>query len=65
MEPLLNPVPRTVRLMAFDPAIAEEGSRLLMTGTELGVMVNVRAVEVPPSGSGVVTVTSAVPAVEI
>jgi hypothetical protein len=57
-------VPLTVRVKAEPPAVAEEGLRLVVVGTGLlGLLiVKVWALEVPPPGEGVNTVTPAVPA---
>ena len=62
-EPLKKPVPLTVRLKAFPPAVALLGERVVIVGTGLGaLMVNDDAVEVPPPGAGLNTVTWAVAA---
>jgi hypothetical protein len=55
-------VPLTVRLKAGPPAAVLEGESKLAVGTGL-LMVNVRALVVPPPGEGFTTVTDAVPAV--
>ena len=63
-EPLAKPVPLTVRVKAAPPAVALEGERLVRVGTGLdALMVKAEAVEVPPPGVGLKTVTWAVPAV--
>lgn len=54
-------LPLTVRRNAAPPAVAELGLKLVIVGSG-GLMVNVAAAEVPPA---VVTVTLAVPTVEI
>ena len=57
-------VPVTVRVKAEPPAVADEGLRLVSVGTGLAaLMVKVSALEVPPPGVGLKTVTEAVPAV--
>ena len=62
-EPLIKLVPLTVRLNPEPPAVAEEGLRLVVVGTGLGAMiVKLWALEVPPPGVGLKTVTLAVPA---
>ena len=63
-DPLTKFVPVTVRTKAGEPAVAVEGLRLVIVGAALGgVIVNVTALEVPPPGAGLNTVTLAVPAV--
>lgn len=61
----IKPVPVTMRVNAGPPAVAELGERVVMVGTGLvaGLMVKVRAPDVPPPGVGLKTVTLAVPAV--
>jgi hypothetical protein len=58
-------LPFTVRVKAGPPAVADEGLRLVVVGTGLlaALIVKVWALEVPPPGAGVNTVTVAVPAV--
>ena len=56
-------VPFTVRAKSGPPAVAEEGLKLVVVGTGLGAMiVKLWALEVPPPGVGLKTVTLAVPA---
>jgi len=58
-------LPLTVSKMAGVPAVALDGLKLLIAGTGLagtGLMVNTAAVDVPPPGAGLTTVTLAVPA---
>jgi hypothetical protein len=56
-------VPLTVSVNPVPPAVAEEGLKLVVVGTGLGAMiVKVWALEVPPPGVGLKTVTLAVPA---
>ena len=63
-EPLTKPVPLTVRVKALPPAVALAGARLVIVGTGLGaLMAKGFAVDVPPPGEGLKTVTWAVPAV--
>jgi len=64
-EPLTKLLPLTVSVKAAPPAVAEEGLRLVVTGTGLvaALIVKVWLLEVPPPGAGVNTVTVAVPAV--
>ena len=62
VELLINPVPFTVNVKAAPPAVAELGLKLVMAGVGL-LIVKVCALEVPPPGAGVTTVTEAVPAV--
>jgi hypothetical protein len=59
----IKPVPVTVRVKAGPPAVAELGERVVMVGTGLlaALMVKVLAVDVPPPGVGLKTVTLAVP----
>jgi hypothetical protein len=58
-------VPFTVRVKATPPAVADEGLRLVVVGRGLSgtLIVKVWALEVPPPGVGLKTVTLAVPAV--
>jgi hypothetical protein len=60
-------LPLMTKVNAEDPAAVDEGVRTVRTGTGLGavLMVKVRALEVPPPGDGLKTVTLAVPAVAI
>jgi hypothetical protein len=60
----MNPLPLTVNVNAAPPAVAELGTSPLVVGTGLlpALMVNVWALEVPPPGAGLNTVTWAVPA---
>jgi hypothetical protein len=57
-------VPLTVNVNAAPPAVAELGERLVVVGTGLllALIVNVCALEVPPPGAGLNTVSDAVPA---
>src|SRR5207249_10332825 len=57
-------VPVTVSVNAGPPATAEDGLSAVAVGTGLlaAVMVNVSALELPPPGAGLNTVTCAVPA---
>ena len=59
--------PRTVRTNPEPPAWAEGGLRLLIDGTGLEepLIVKVLALDVPPPGPGLKTVTLAVPGVAI
>ena len=58
-------LPFTVKVKADPPAVVEVGLILVVAGVGLlaTVIVNVWALEVPPPGAGVKTVTVAVPAV--
>ena len=59
-------MPLTVRLNAAPPAEALDGDRMVIVGTGFGALIgNAAAVEVPPPGAGLNTVTWAVPAVAI
>ena len=60
--PLTNPVPMTVRANAAPPTFALVGDSEARTGAGL-LMVKGEAVEVPPPGAGLVTVTLTTPAV--
>ena len=64
-EPVTKPVPVTVRVNADPPAVAELGEMEVRVGTGLFavLMMKVRALEVPPPGVGLKTVTDADPAV--
>ena len=64
-EPLTKLVPLTVRVNPELPAVVDEGLRLVIVGAAGGLMVNVWALEVPPPGVGLSTVTWAVPAAAI
>ena len=55
-------LPFTVSVNAEPPTVAELGERVLIAGTGL-LIVKVWALEVPPPGEGLNTVTLAVPAV--
>src|SRR5262245_10821057 len=62
LAPLTNMVPFTVRVSGPLPSGADVGDRDVITGVGLGpMMVKVWAVDVPPPGVGVKTVTAAVP----
>ena len=65
--PFTNPVPFTVSVNAAPPAVVEDGFKLVRVGTGLlgGLMVKVSALEVPPPGEPVKTVTEAEPALAI
>ena len=57
-----------MRVKSPPPAVAEEGLRLDTVGTGLtttGLILKVWAVEVPPPGVGLNTITEAVPAAAI
>ena len=57
-DPLMNPVPFTVRVKAAVPAVAVDGDSEVIVGTGLGAaMVNGEFAEVPPPGAGLNTVT--------
>jgi hypothetical protein len=56
-----KPAPLIVSVNAAPPAVAVLGLRLVVVGTGL-VTVKVWALEVPPAGVGLTTVTEAVPA---
>ncbi len=60
-EPDTKPVPFTVSVNPAPPAVAEVGLRPVVAGTGL-LIVEVWALEVPPPGVGLNTVTRAVPA---
>lgn len=62
VDALTNPLPLTVSVNAAPPAVVELGFKLVSVGKGL-LMVKVAAVEVPPPGVGLLTVTLAVPAV--
>src|SRR5438552_16680242 len=56
-------LPLTVSVKAAPPAVALFGTRVVRVGTGLvEVIVTLRALEVPPPGAGLTTVTGAVPA---
>jgi hypothetical protein len=61
-EPLMKPLPLTVSVKAAAPAVREDGLMLEITGTGGSLIVKVRALEVPPPGVGLNTLTWAVPA---
>jgi len=61
-EPETKLEPFTVKVKAGPPAVALEGDKDVKLGTRL-VIVNVTALEVPPPGEGLKTVTLAEPAV--
>ena len=58
-EPLINPLPFTVKVNAPLPAVAEAGDKEVIDGDGLAgaLMVKLAALEVPPPGVGVKTVT--------
>jgi hypothetical protein len=62
-ESVMKPVPFTVRVKAAAPTVREVGLRLEIVGAGGLLIVKVRALEVPPPGAGLTTVTWAVPAV--
>jgi hypothetical protein len=63
-DPEMKLVPLTVSVKAEPPAVAELGLRLVVVGTGLSgtLIVKLCALEVPPPGVGLKTVTLAVPA---
>jgi hypothetical protein len=62
-EPLMNPVPVTVKVSAAVPAVAFVGDSVLIVGSGFAaLMVNAAVPDVPPPGAGLVTVTCPVPA---
>jgi hypothetical protein len=63
-EPVMNPLPLMVSVKAEPPAMVDEGLRPIVVGTGLSglLIVKVWALEVPPPGAGLNTVTWAVPA---
>ncbi len=61
-ELVLKPLPLTVSVKAASPARAPVGFMPVEAGTGL-LIVKVWALEVPPPGAGLNTVTAAVPAV--
>ena len=63
-EPETKLVPFTVRVKALPPAVAEEGLMLVVVGTGLfgTLIVKVWALEAPPPGAGLKTVTLTEPA---
>ena len=65
--PLMKPVPFTVSVKAPDPAVALAGCNVVMAGTGLlaALIVKTAALDVPPPGAGLVTVTDGVPALAI
>ena len=67
-DPLIKLVPFTVRVKAGLPAVVFAGEMDIIAGTGLlpaVVMMKGKAFDVPPPGSGVTTVTVAVPAIVI
>ena len=64
-EVLRKFVPFTVRLNAAEPAVALVGCSVVIVGVGLlaAVTVKLTALDVPPPGEGLVTVTGGVPAV--
>jgi hypothetical protein len=64
IEPATKLVPLTARVNPAPPEVADVGLKLEVVGAGL-LIVSVRALEVPPPGAGVNTVTEAVPAVAI
>src|SRR6267142_1978970 len=64
-EPATKFVPFTVNVNAASPTVADVGLRPVVVGTGFGdaEIVNVWALEVPPPGAALNTVTDAVPAV--
>ncbi len=64
-EAAMKPVPFTVSVNAVEPAVAVDGCRVVIAGVGLfaAVMVKFTALDVPPPGVGLVTVTGAEPAV--
>jgi hypothetical protein len=63
-EPVTKPVPFRVSVKPAPPAVPDDGLRLVVAGTGL-LMLIVCALEVPPPGVGLYTVTVAVPVVAI
>jgi len=63
-EPLMNPLPFTVRVKAVPPTVAVDGDREVMEGAKL-LTLNAELPEVPPPGAGFDTVTWAVPVAAI
>ena len=62
-EPAIKFDPLTVRANPAPPAVALEGLRLVRAGTGFnGFIVKVNALEMPPPGAGLNTVTDADPA---
>jgi hypothetical protein len=64
IEPATKLVPLTVSVNPAPPEVADVGLKLEVVGAGL-LIVSVRALEVPPPGEAVNTVTEAVPAVAI
>jgi len=60
-----KPVPVTVSVNAAPPAVRDVGLMLEIDGAGAFLIVKVRAVDVPPTGAGLYTVTLAVPAVDM
>ena len=63
-EPVRNLAPATDSVNPVPPAVADGGLKLEARGTRL-LMVKVCALDVPPPGLGLTTVTLALPAVAI
>src|SRR5438045_3600152 len=62
----MKPLPLTVRTNAEPPATADAGLTLLRVGAGLGAVTpKLTALEVPPPGEGLKTVTEALPALEM
>jgi hypothetical protein len=57
----MNPLPATVSVNAAEPAVTLDGCSEVTVGVRL-LMVKVSALDVPPPGAGLVTVTGRVPA---
>lgn len=64
VAPFTKPVPLTVREKAAAPTVALEGDREERVGDAL-LMMKETAVEVPPPGAGLVTVTLTTPTVRM
>jgi hypothetical protein len=64
-EPLMKPVPLIVSVNPALPAVVETGLKPVVPGTGLlpALIVKVLALDVPPPGVGLNTITEAVPAV--
>ena len=61
----MKPLPFTVSVKAAAPAVRDVGLILEIVGTAGSLIVKVRALDVPPPGAGLNTVTWAVPATAI
>jgi hypothetical protein len=62
VAPFTKPVPVMVRAKAAEPAVTLDGLKLVMLGVGLtDVTVSEAALEVPPPGAGVKTVTLSAP----